>query len=53
MIYITTEVVCSIRYIVEKEVLYIQDIDRDKDLTRQWRVIVKEDEKQKPCAMMG
>ena len=39
------------RYIVEKGVLYIQDIGRDKDLTRKRRVIVKEDEKQKILSM--
>ena len=44
-------IVYSIRYVVEKEVLYIQDKDRDKDLIRKRRVIVKEEEKQKILSM--
>ena len=39
------------RYVVEKEVLYIQDKDRDKDLIRKRRVIVKEEDKQKILSM--
>ena len=53
--YITTLIysiiVYSIRYVVEKEVLYILDKDRDKDLIRKRRVIVKEEEKQKILSM--
>ena len=41
-------IVYSIRYVVEKEV---QDKDRDKDLIRKRRVIVKEEEKQKILSM--
>ena len=50
--YITT-LVYSIRYVVEKEVLYmyILDKDRNKDLIRKRRIIVKEEEKQKILSM--
>ena len=44
-------IVYSIRYVVEKEVLYILDKDRDKDLICKRCVIVKEEEKQKILSM--
>ena len=41
----------SYTYVVEKEVLYVQDKDKEKDLNRKCRVIVKREETQKILSM--